>query len=84
MTRLERSYRALMRAYPSDYRSEHEEEIVSTLLDAAGTDQRPALSTAASILVHGSGYRLRAIPEASLAARDAGLTAGSVGYSRPL
>ena len=58
MTRLERWYRLLMFAYPSDFDVEREEEIVTTLLALAKPgQQRPTIREAASLVVAGLGTR---------------------------
>ena len=60
MASLEDMYRRLFVAYPSDYRSEHEEEILTTLLEAAEPGRRwPSLREARGLLV--GGLRTRAM-----------------------
>ncbi|WP_412539327.1 hypothetical protein R8Z50_26225 [Longispora sp. K20-0274] len=55
---LERRYRALLRAYPSEFRVERGEELVATLLDGTRPGQRwPAPGDVADML--GSGLRRR-------------------------
>jgi hypothetical protein len=67
--------RVLLLAYPRAYRIERGEEILSTLIDAAGPGQRlPALADASDVLAAGLRQRL-GIP--SLAGFDAGLVAAA-------
>jgi len=50
---LERSYRRLVRLFPADWRAEHEEELMGTLLDAAGAGaerRRVPLAEAADLV----------------------------------
>ncbi|GIG61060.1 hypothetical protein Lfu02_54320 [Longispora fulva] len=55
---LERRYRALLRAYPEEFRAERGEELVATLLDGARPGQtRPTLADVSDML--GSGLRRR-------------------------
>ena len=76
MTRLERTYRLLMRAYPAHHRDRHEEEMVATLLDVADENQaRPRLGEAAALVKTGLGVRLRDSSELQLGIRSAGLVA---------
>jgi hypothetical protein len=59
MASLTDMYRRLLVAYPSDYRSEHEEEILTTLLEAAEPGRRwPSLRETGGLLV--GGLRTRA------------------------
>lgn len=56
---LARRYERLLRAYPKTWRLERGEEMLGTLLDAAGPGQRrPSLREAASILAQGTRERL--------------------------
>ncbi|MEV6522963.1 hypothetical protein AB0M43_13525 [Longispora sp. NPDC051575] len=55
---LERRYRALLRAYPSEFRAEHGDQLVATLLDGARPGQtHPTLGDTADLV--GSGLRRR-------------------------
>ena len=57
---LRRGYRRLLWAYPSWYRRERGDEIVTTLLDAAQPDQRyPTVREALDVLASGARCRLR-------------------------
>ncbi len=59
MTKLERQYRRLMRAYPSRHRASNEDEILTTLLDTAADGQQyPRPSEAAAILRAGVQCRI--------------------------
>ncbi|GGM61988.1 hypothetical protein GCM10011608_53880 [Micromonospora sonchi] len=61
MTELERRYRRLLRAYPTDYRRDRGDEIVGTYLDLAGPGRRwPSLADAADLGRGGLRQRLRA------------------------
>ncbi|GIG59868.1 hypothetical protein Lfu02_42400 [Longispora fulva] len=54
MTSLIRRYRLLLRAYPSDFRRQHGEELLDTLLAAAPPDRRrPTPRETANLLRHG-------------------------------
>lgn len=58
--RLERAYRRLMLAYPARYRRHHGTEIVTTLLEMAGPEQRrPDRADAWHLLASGARQRLR-------------------------
>jgi hypothetical protein len=58
---LARRYRRLLAAYPRRHRREHGEEMLTTLLDAAGPDQtRPSRREALDLL--GNGLRRRLMP----------------------
>ncbi|RBQ21986.1 hypothetical protein DP939_04785 [Spongiactinospora rosea] len=58
---LERHYRRLLHAYPKVYREQHGDELVGTLLEAAGPHRhRPTLREAASLLTGGFTARARA------------------------
>jgi hypothetical protein len=60
-TPLERRYRRLLAFYPALFRHEHEEEILSVLIDgAAKGQQRPGLSASVNLLTHALSMRLRA------------------------
>lgn len=51
---LERRYRWLLRAYPKGYRNERGAEMIGTLMEAAGADQRrPTAREAASLMLRG-------------------------------
>lgn len=59
MTRLERIYRWLLRAYPAWYRRERGDEILATLLEASPSGRRwPSLRDARALIV--GGFRVRA------------------------
>ncbi len=72
MSDLESRCRWLLRAYPRAFRDRYGEELVSTLLDVAGDRERLSVATALSMVVHGVGYRLRAVPDGRAAAVVAG------------
>jgi hypothetical protein len=58
--KLERRYRRLLALYPRVFRSEHQEEILSVLMDGAGPDQRwPAMSESADLVTNGLRARGR-------------------------
>jgi hypothetical protein len=59
MTPLERRYRLLLRAYPRSYREHRGEEMLDTLLEAAGPDRKTPTWRDAADLV-GGGVRERA------------------------
>lgn len=51
-TELERRYRRLLRCFPAGYRREHEQEILSVLMDGAADGQRrPGLGDSADLVV---------------------------------
>jgi hypothetical protein len=53
-TLLEHRYHAIMRAYPVDFRAERGDEIVATLVAAAGERQRwPSVRESLALVVHG-------------------------------
>ncbi|GAA4693381.1 hypothetical protein [Phytohabitans rumicis] len=55
---LEARYRRLLRAYPADYRSERGAEMIGTLMEAAGPDQRrPTAREAVALIVRGLQVR---------------------------
>jgi hypothetical protein len=57
---LERAYRRLLRAYPSDYRRRHESEVVTTLLEMAEPGRRhPAAADAWHLVASGIRHRFR-------------------------
>ncbi|MEV4221791.1 hypothetical protein [Nonomuraea sp. NPDC049725] len=59
MSPLERHYRLLLRAYPSGYRSDHGDELLDVLLDAAGPGRaRPPAREAGALLLGGMRARL--------------------------
>lgn len=59
MTRLERRYRRLLRAYPAGYRRAHGDELVEILLDSAEPGRHsPELREAAGLLVGGLRTRV--------------------------
>ncbi|MBQ1025496.1 hypothetical protein [Micromonospora sp. C95] len=61
MSILERRYRQLMRAYPTDYRHDRGDEIVGTYLDLADPRRRwPSVADAADLVRGGLRQRLRA------------------------
>ncbi|MFF5217507.1 hypothetical protein [Micromonospora sp. NPDC000442] len=61
MSTLERRYRHLLRAYPTDYRRDRGDEIVGTYLDLADPRRRwPSLADAADLVRGGLRQRLRA------------------------
>jgi hypothetical protein len=67
MATLESMYRRLLLTYPGEYRREHEEEILATLVDAAEPGRRrPSLRETRDLLA--GGLRTRAL----LAAREGG------------
>ena len=58
--RLRRRYERLLVTYPTDYRTAHGEEILSTLLEAARPTQRwPSWRESTSLLLGGLGLRAR-------------------------
>ena len=58
-TRLERRYRRLLGFYPAAFRREHEEEILSVLMDAAAEgQQRPGVAESLNLLMHALSMRL--------------------------
>jgi len=60
MTPLERRYRRWMVAYPDEYRREHDEEILGTLLQAAGPGRdRPSIREGVALLAGGLRTRAR-------------------------
>ena len=60
-TYLERRYRRLLAFYPAAFRREHEEEILSVLMDgAAKGQQRPGLTESVNLLTHAISMRLHA------------------------
>ncbi len=60
MTPLERRYRALLRVFPVEYRAGREEEMVGTLLDAAGRGQRwPSAAEAWDLVTSAVSVRFR-------------------------
>jgi len=66
---LERRYRRLLVAYPAGYRTRRADEIVATLLDAAGPGRtRPSLGEAADLVAGGLRQRLGLATAADLAA----------------
>jgi hypothetical protein len=60
VTVLERRYRRLLLAYPAAYRRRHGDELITTLLDAAGADRvRPGRRDAVDLLRGGLRQRFR-------------------------
>ncbi|GAB3850625.1 hypothetical protein GCM10027610_075880 [Dactylosporangium cerinum] len=60
VTALERRYRRLLLAYPAAYRRRHGDELITTLLDAAGTDRvRPGRRDTVDLLRGGLRQRFR-------------------------
>jgi hypothetical protein len=58
---LERRYRRLLRAYPKDYRAEHGEELIGTLMEAARPGaHRPSFRETLHLLAGGFTARVRA------------------------
>ena len=58
-THLERGYRRLLAFYPASFRREHEEEILSVLMDGATEgQQRPRLAESVNLLTHAISMRL--------------------------
>jgi hypothetical protein len=58
--RLERRYRRLVRLYPSQWRQRYGEELVGTLLDAAGDGRRrPSLRESAALIAGAARERIR-------------------------
>ncbi|MGW4792200.1 hypothetical protein ACWEPC_07270 [Nonomuraea sp. NPDC004297] len=58
---LELRYRRLLRAYPKEYRAEHGEELIGTLMEAARPGaHRPSLPETLHLLVGGFTVRVRA------------------------
>lgn len=54
MTRLERTYRLLLLAYPRGYREQRGEELVATLMDASAPGRQwPGVADAADLVAHG-------------------------------
>ena len=52
-THLERRYRRLLAFYPAAFRRDHEEEILSVLMDGAAEGQRrPGLAESANLVTH--------------------------------
>lgn len=80
MSMLGERYRSLLFAYPEEYRSTHEEEILTTLLDGAAPGQRwPNAREAAGLLVGGLSTRARiAAAEGSRAIWSDGLRLGAL------
>jgi hypothetical protein len=57
---LERRYRRLLAFYPAAFRREHEEEILSVLMEGAAEGQRwPRLAESVNLLTHAIRMRLR-------------------------
>jgi hypothetical protein len=57
---LERRYRLLLASYPPEYLDQHEEEILSTLLDGSTPNQvRPTFREAKSLVISGLRTRVR-------------------------
>ncbi|MEV2240168.1 hypothetical protein [Micromonospora sp. NPDC049891] len=68
MSNLERRYRHLLRAYPTDYRHDRGDEIVGTYLDLADPRRRwPSLADAADLVRGGLRQRVRAAGATDLA-----------------
>lgn len=62
-THLERRYRRLLAFYPAAFRREHEEEILSVLMDgAAEGQQRPGLAESVNLLTHAISMRWASPP----------------------
>ncbi|RNI21682.1 hypothetical protein [Flexivirga caeni] len=56
---LERRYRRLPKCYPASYRADHEEEMISVLIDGAASGQEhPKPAESADLVRHGLGERL--------------------------
>jgi hypothetical protein len=75
---LESSYRRLTSLFPADWRAEHEEELLGTLLDMAGTDRRRASVAEAGDLIR-AALAVRARRRRQPALGTARLAAGVVG-----
>ncbi len=76
MSKLELQYRWLMRAYPSNHRARHEDEIVFTLLDVATDGQRrPRFREAVAIITAGLACRVQDSSELNSGLRIAGVAA---------
>jgi threonine/homoserine/homoserine lactone efflux protein len=81
---LERSYRRLIRLFPTDWRAEHEEELLGTLLDIAGADRRRASVAEAgdliraALVVRARRWRQRRLGAARLVAGVAGVIAVAI------
>ncbi len=59
-TQLERRYRRLLAFYPAAFRRDHEEEMLSVLMDGATEgQQRPRLADATDLLAHAILLRLQ-------------------------
>jgi len=59
-TDLERRYRRLLAFYPRAFRREHEQEILSVLMDSAAPGQRrPGVAESADLLANATGMRVR-------------------------
>jgi hypothetical protein len=73
MSALERRYRRLLLAYPRAFRREHGDEILTVLLDTAGTTQRwPALADVVDLIRAALWARLRPrIPRSAVTVRAA-------------
>jgi hypothetical protein len=59
-TQLERRYRRLLAFYPASFRRQHEEEIVSVLMDGAREgQQRPRFAESVNLLTHAISLRVQ-------------------------
>jgi hypothetical protein len=69
-TDLERRYRRLLAFYPTAFRREHEQEILSVLMDgAAEGQQRPRLADSVNLLTYATSMRLRQLAPSHLLRR---------------
>ncbi|YCK37352.1 hypothetical protein ACNF49_25860 [Actinomadura sp. ATCC 39365] len=76
---LEKRYRRLLRAYPEDYRAEHGEELIGTLLEAARPGaRRPSLRETLPLLAGGFTVRVRATRAAGVPGWADGLHLGAL------
>lgn len=68
---LERRYRRLLALYPAAFREEHEEEMLTVLINGAAAGQRrPRLAEAADLLRNATFMRLRKTQPRAFAARQ--------------
>ncbi|MBE1588338.1 hypothetical protein ACFPOI_53075 [Nonomuraea angiospora] len=76
---LELRYRRLLRAYPKEYRAEHGEELIGTLMEAARPGaRRPSLRETLHLLAGGFTVRVRATRTSGVPAWTDGLHLGAL------
>jgi len=81
VTPLERRYRMWLLAYPGEYRREHDEELVGTLLEAAAPGQEwPSAREAGALLTGGLRTRARLAAASPLRMWTDGLRLGVIVY----